>query len=149
MGGHRGELRGEEGRGRPGPHHPREHRYGGGQEERQVRGARPGDDQDPQEARDEGGEEDDFRKGGLGQGEAGQDGREGLRGESYQGRVLKARSVRSLWSAARGPAMRAFVIRRRPGAAFRLVDGGFVVIHGLPVSEWFRAGAGMYTTFTT
>merc|ERR1712187_107687 len=58
---------------RPGPQHFGEHRHGRSEEERQVRGARPGDDQDPQEARHEGRQEDDLWQGGSGEGEVRKD----------------------------------------------------------------------------
>merc|ERR1712174_30588 len=61
----------------------------GDEEERQVRRARLGDDQNPQEASNQGWEAWDVRQGGAGEGEAGQDRRQGLCREGPQGRVLR------------------------------------------------------------
>merc|ERR1712176_1643248 len=83
-------LRGEEGRHQHGPEHSREHCNAGGEEERQVRHPWCCDDQDPPEEGDQGWEARDLRQGRHGEGEAGQDHREGLPRESPQGRVLRA-----------------------------------------------------------
>merc|ERR1739838_694459 len=61
-----------------------------GEEERQVRHPRCCDDQDPPEEGDQGREARGLRQSRHGEGEAGQDRREGLPRESPQGRVLRA-----------------------------------------------------------
>merc|ERR1712013_871699 len=79
-----------------GPQHTGKHRNGADEEERQVCRPRLGDDQDAPEAGHESREEGDVREGGVGQGEAREDCREGLPSEGAKGRVLTARH---LWMA--------------------------------------------------
>merc|ERR1712054_597975 len=88
------------GRDQHGLEHPREHCNARGEEERQVRHPRRCDDQDPPEEGDQGGEARDLRQSRHGEGEAGEDYREGLSRKGSQGRVLRAS-----WSAA-SPAKR-------------------------------------------
>merc|ERR1719164_298003 len=77
------------GRDQHGLEHSREHCNARGEEERQVRHPRCCDDQDPPEEGDQGLEARDLRQSRHGEGEAGQDHREGLPRESPQGRVLR------------------------------------------------------------
>merc|ERR1712228_202278 len=86
----RGKLRGEAGRDQHGLEHTREHCNDRGEEKRQVRYPGCCDDQDPPEEGDEGREARDLRQSRHGEGEAGQDHRQGLPRESPQGRVLRA-----------------------------------------------------------
>merc|ERR1712174_116881 len=100
----------------------------GDEEERQVRRARLGDDQDPQEASNQGWEARDVRQGGTGEGEAGQDRRQGFRREGPQGRVLRA------------PPCAGRVPRRRTGR--------YVVKHW-PSGPGKLASASVYSTFVS
>merc|ERR1719277_1214450 len=120
-----GELRSEEGSDRQGLEHSREHCGCRDEEERQVRRARLGDDQNPQEASNQGWEARDVRQGGIGEGEAGQDRRQGLRREGPQGRVLRT------------PVCSGRVPRRRTGR--------YVVKHW-PYCPGRLASASMYST---
>merc|ERR1712083_1089049 len=101
-------------------------RDGADEEERQVRRARLGDDQNPQEASNQGWEARDVRQGGVGEGEAGQDRRQGLRREGPQGRVLRT------------PLCSGRVPRRGTGR--------YVVKHW-PYCPGKLASASMYSTF--
>merc|ERR1712151_495862 len=70
----------------------RKHRHGGDEEEWEVRDSRPRHDQDAQEASDQGGQEGDVWQDSLGEGEAGQDGREGVPRKGAQERILRSSS---------------------------------------------------------
>merc|ERR1711920_1134117 len=86
----RGELRGEEGRDQHGLEHSREHCNVRDEKERQVRHSGRCDDQDPPEEGDQGWEARGLRQNRHGEGEAGQDRRQGVPREGPQGRVLRA-----------------------------------------------------------
>merc|ERR1712025_742202 len=93
-------MGGEEGLHQHGLEHSREHCNDRGEEKRQVRHSWCCHDQDPPEEGDQGREARDLRQGRHGEGEAGEDHREGLPREGPQGRVLRAS-----WSAS-SPAKR-------------------------------------------
>merc|ERR1711879_542131 len=83
-----------------GDRQPRSYRRRGGEEPRHLRHPRLGQDQDSQEASDQGGQEDDVRKGGPREGAASEDGGEGLRRGSAEEEFLRTCSLssRMAWS---------------------------------------------------